>query len=178
MFTNWITISFRNFYKFRFYTLINVAGLTIGITVCLVILLFIKFELSYDRFNTKAERIVRVDWDLQLAGTRTYNAAVTPPMAEVFVRDFPEVEAATRLRYLGSFQFKRDIESTVEWRVVFADNDLFSIFSISFFQGKPATALKHPHPLVITEKSAEQFFSNENALGKTLLKDNTNTQTV
>ena len=172
MFTNWIIIAFRNFYKFRFYTLINVAGLTIGITVCLVILLFIKFELSYDRFNTKADRIVRVDWDLQLGGTRTYNAAVTPPMAEVFVRDFPEVEAATRLRYLGSFQFKREIENTVEWRVVYADNDLFSIFTIPFLQGDPATALKHPHTMVITEKCAEQFFPNENALGKTLLKDN------
>ena len=172
MFTNWITIAFRNFYKFRFYTLINVAGLTIGITVCLVILLFIKFELSYDRFNTKADRIVRVDWDLQLDGTRTYNAAVTPPMAEVFVHDFPEVEAAARLRYLGSFQFKREIENTVEWRVVYADNDLFSIFTIPFIQGNPATALKHPHSMVITEKCAEQFFPNENALGKTLLKDN------
>src|SRR5688572_6973793 len=178
MFTNWITISFRNFYKFRFYTLINVAGLTIGITVCLVILLFIKFELSYDRFNTKAERIVRVDWDLQLAGTRTYNAAVTPPMAEVFVRDFPEVEAAARLRYLGSFQFKREIENTVEWRVVYADNDLFSIFTIPFIQGNPATALKHPHSMVITEKCAEQFFPKENALGKTLLKDNQTLYTI
>ncbi len=172
MFANWITIAFRNFYKFRFYTLINVAGLTIGITVCLVILLFIKFELSYDRFNTKADRIVRVDWDLQLGGTRTYNAAVTPPMAEVLVRDFPEVEAAARLRYLGSFQFKREIENTVEWRVVYADNDLFSIFTIPFIQGSPATALKHPHSMVITEKCAEQFFPNENALGKTLMKDN------
>lgn len=178
MFTNWITIAFRNFYKFRFYTLINVAGLTIGITVCLVILLFIKFELSYDRFNTKADRIVRVDWDLQLGGTRTYNAAVTPPMAEVFVRDFPEVEAAARLRYLGSFQFKREIESTVEWRVVYADNDLFSIFTIPFIHGNPATALKHPHSMVITEKCAEQFFPNENALGKTLLKDNQTLYTI
>jgi putative ABC transport system permease protein len=178
MFTNWITIAFRNFYKFRFYTLINVAGLTIGITVCLVILLFIKFELSYDRFNTKADRIVRVDWDLQLGGTRTYNAAVTPPMAEVFVHDFPEVEAAARLRYLGSFQFKREIESTVEWRVVYADNDLFSIFTIPFIQGNPATALKHPHSMVITEKCAEQFFPNENALGKTLLKDNQTLYTI
>lgn len=178
MFTNWITIAFRNFYKFRFYTLINVAGLTIGITVCLVILLFIKFELSYDRFNTKADRIVRVDWDLQLSGTRTYNAAVTPPMAEVFVRDFPEVEAAARLRYLGSFQFKREIESTVEWRVVYADNDLFNIFTIPFIHGNPATALKHPHSMVITEKCAEQFFPNENALGKTLLKDNQTLYTI
>ena len=64
MLRNYITIAFRNFYKFRFYTLINVVGLTIGITACLVILLFVRFELSYDRFHVNADRIVRVDWDL------------------------------------------------------------------------------------------------------------------
>jgi putative ABC transport system permease protein len=172
MIRNYITIAFRNFYKFRFYSLINVIGLTIGITACLVIVLFVRFELSYDRFNTKADRIVRVDWDLQLGDTRTYNAAVTPPMAETFVRDFPEVEAAARFRYAGSFQFKREIENTVEWRVVYSDNDIFNIFTIPFVQGDPKTALKEPHAMVITEKCAEQFFPNENALGKTLIKDN------
>lgn len=172
MLRNYITIAIRNFYKFRFYSLINVAGLTIGITACLVILLFVRFELSYDRFNEHADRIVRVDWDLQLGETRTYNAAVTPPMAEVLVHDFPEVEAAARFRYMGSFQFKREIENTVEWRVVYADNDVFKIFTIPFMLGDPATALKDPHSMVITEKCAEQFFPNENALGKTLMKDN------
>jgi putative ABC transport system permease protein len=172
MLKNFLIIAFRNLYKFRFYSLINVIGLTIGITVCLVILLFIRFELSYDRFNTNADRIVRVDWDLQMAGVRTYNAAVTPPMAEVFVSDLPEVEAAARFRYMGSFQFKRDIENTVESRVVFADNDVFNIFTIPFVHGDPATALKEPYSMVITERCAEQFFPNENALGKTLIKDN------
>src|SRR5688572_11591412 len=156
MLKNFVVIAFRNFYKFRFYSLINVIGLTIGITACLVILLFIRFEISYDRFNTNADRIVRIDWDLQMAGVRTYNAAVTPPMAEVFVRDFPEVEAATRFRYMGSFQFKRDIENTVESRVVFADNDVFTIFTIPFIHGDPATALKDPYSMVITERCAEQ----------------------
>jgi len=172
MLSNYITIALRNFYKFRFYTLINVIGLTIGITACLVILLYVKFELSYDRFNKNADRIVRVDWDLQLGDIRTYNAAVTPPMAEVLVRDFPEVEAATRFRYMGSFQFKRDIENTVEWRVVYADNDMFKIFTIPFIAGDPKTALKDPHSMVITKKCAEQFFPNEDPLGKTLIKDN------
>jgi putative ABC transport system permease protein len=178
MLRNFITIAVRNFKKYQFYTFINILGLTIGITVCLIILLFVRFELSYDRFNLKADRIVRVDWDLQLGETRTYNAAVTPPMAEVLVRDFPEVEAATRFRYVGSFQFKRDIENTVEWRVVYADNDLFNIFTIPFVHGDPATALKDPHSMVITEKCAEQFFPNENALGKTLMKDNQTLYTI
>lgn len=172
MLRNFITIAFRNFYKFQFYTLINILGLTIGITACLIIFLFVRFELSYDRFNEKADRIVRIDWDLQLGDTRTHNAAVTPPMAEVLVRDFPEVEMAARFRYSGSSQFKKDIENIVEWRVVYADNNVFSIFTIPFVEGNSATALKEPHSMVITEKCAQQFFPNENALGKTLIKDN------
>lgn len=172
MLRNYLTTAFRNFYKFRFYTIINVVGLTIGITACLVILLFVRFELSYDKFNDNADRIVRVDWDLQMQGVRTCRAAVTPPMAEVLVHDFPEVEAATRFRDFGSFQFKRDIENTVEWRVVYADNDLFKIFTIPFIEGDPTTALKEPYSMVITEKCAAQFFPNESALGKTLMKDN------
>ncbi|MBL7857411.1 MAG: ABC transporter permease [Cyclobacteriaceae bacterium] len=178
MLRNFITIALRNFLKFRFYTLINILGLTIGITVCLIILLFIRFELSYDRYNANADRIVRIDWDLKMGETRTYNAAVTPPMAEVFVRDLPEVEAAARFRYMGSFQFKRDVENTVEWRVVYADNDVFKIFTIPFIQGNPATALKEPNSMVITEQCAAQFFPNENALGKTLMKDNETLYTI
>lgn len=178
MFGNYLITALRNFYKFRFYTLINVVGLTIGITVCLIILLFVRFELSYDRFNVNADRIVRIDWDLQMGETRTYNAAVTPPMAEVFVRDFPEVEAAARFRYSGSFQFKRDVENIVEWRVVYSDNDVFNIFTIPFIYGDPSTALKDPYSMVITEKCAEQFFPGENALGKTLLKDNQTLYTI
>ncbi len=172
MFRNFITIAFRNFYKTKFYTLINVFGLTVGITACLIIFLYVRFELSYDKFNVNADRIVRVDWDLNMGGTRTYNAAVTPPMAEVLVRDFPEVEAAARMRYNGSYQFRRDAENVLEWRVVYADNDLFNIFTIPFLKGDPATALKEPWTMVITEKCAEQFFPNEDPLGKTLLQDN------
>jgi putative ABC transport system permease protein len=178
MLGNFFTTALRNFYKFRFYTLINILGLTIGITACLVILLFVKFELSYDRFHENAERIVRVDWDLQMGDVRTYNAAVTPPMAEVFVHDYPEVEAAARFRYSGSFQFKRDIENMVEWRVVYADNDIFNIFTIPFIAGDPRTALTDPHSMVITRKCAEQFFPDEEALGKTLIKDNETVYTV
>jgi putative ABC transport system permease protein len=172
MFVNYLLVALRNFYKFRFYTLVNILGLTIGLTVCLVILLFVRFELSYDQHHQHAQRIFRVDWDLQMGDVRTHNAAVTPPMAEVLVRDYPEVEAAARMRYNGSYQFKKDVENIVEWRVIYADNSLFDVFTFHFLQGDPRTALKHPQTMVITESCAQQFFPNEAALGKTLIKDN------
>jgi putative ABC transport system permease protein len=172
MLRNYITIAIRNLNKYRFYTLVNVFGLTVGITACLIILLFVRFELSYDRFHEHADRIFRVDWELSFGESSAYNAAVTPPMAEAIVRDYPEVEAAARFRYNGSSQFKRNAENIVESRVVYADNDMFKVFTIPFIGGNPQYALKEPHSMVITESCATQFFPNENALGKTLIKDN------
>ncbi len=173
MIQNLITVALRNLKKYRFYTFINVLGLTIGITACLVIFLFIRFELSFDRHNTNADRIVRIDWEVRLGEAHTYNAAVTPPMAEAFVREFPEVEAAARLRFSGSYQFKVATENQIEPAVIFADNDLFKIFTFEFTAGDPTTALLDPHSMVISESCAARFFPNENPLGKTLIKDNT-----
>jgi putative ABC transport system permease protein len=172
MIRNYFIVAIRNLLKYRFYSLINIFGLTVGIASVMVILLFVNFELSYDTYNKNADRIYRVDWELYLNGNHTHKAAVTPPMAEVLVKDFPEVEAATRFRNMGAFLFKRDVENTVEWRVIYTDNDLFNIFTIPFVAGDPATSLKDPYSMVISEKCAAQFFPDEDALGKTLVKDN------
>lgn len=172
MVRNLLTVAVRNLNKYRFYTIINVLGLSIGITACLLIFLFVRFELSYDTFNANADRIVRIDWEVYLNEAHTYNAAVTPPMAEALVREFPEVEAAARLRFMGSFQFKRKNENIVEPAVVYADNSLFRIFSFPFVAGNADQALIHPHSMVITESCATKFFPGESALGKTLIKDN------
>lgn len=173
MLKNYFIIALRNLNKYRFYSIINIFGLTVGITACLVILLFVRFELSYDKFNVNADRIFRVDWEVAFGETYSYKAAVTPPMAEVLVSDYPEVIAATRFRYQGASHYKREEgENAVEWRMVYADNDLFKIFTIPFIDGDPATALKDPYSMVISEKCAAQFFPDEDALGKILIKDN------
>lgn len=172
MFRLSLALAIRNLTKRSFYTLINVFGLTIGLTACLVIMVYVVAELSYDKFNTNADRIVRVDWDLRFGENTAYNAAVTPPMAAVLSRDYPEVEAAARLRYMGSFQFSHEEYSATEWRVVYADNDLFKIFTLPFVAGDAASALTDPNSIVITRSCAEQFFPGADALGKILLKDN------
>ena len=178
MIRNFFLIAFRNLKKYRFYSVINILGLTVGIAACLLILLYVRFELSYDKHNEHADRIYRVDWELLLKGNYTYKAAVTPPMAEALVKDYPEVEAATRFRYMGAFHFKREVENTVEWRVVYSDNELFKIFTIPFIAGDPTNALKDPYSMVISEKCAAQFFPGEDALGKTLIKDNKDLYTI
>ena len=167
-----VLIAFRNLNRFRFYTLINVIGLTLGITIFLVILFYVRYEYSFDRFNENADRIYRVDWNLSFGENSSHNAAVTPPMADVLVRDFPEIEAAVRFRSVGSFQFKARTENIVEWRVIYADNYLFKIFTISFLSGDSRTALTEPNTVVLTKSAADQFFPDENAVGKMLIQNN------
>ncbi|MBS1543449.1 MAG: ABC transporter permease [Bacteroidetes bacterium] len=178
MIRNYFTIAVRHLNKNRFYTLINIIGLTTGITACLVIFLFIRNELSYDRFHKNADRIVRLDWEVLFEKTHTYNAAVTPPMAEVIVKEYPEVEAAARFRDLGSFHFRKDAENLVEAHSVYADNGIFRVFTFHFVEGSPEEALTHPNTMVVTESCAARYFPNESALGKTLLKDNSTLYTI
>ncbi|MGK7396200.1 MAG: ABC transporter permease [Candidatus Cyclobacteriaceae bacterium M3_2C_046] len=178
MLKNYLTIAFRNLNKFRFYSLINIFGLALGIAAALVIFLYVQFELSFDRHHANSDRIYRVDWELKFGDNYTYNAAVTPPMAEVLVRDYPEVETAARLQYSGSFYFKPEQENFKEWQVVYADNSLFHIFTIPFIAGDPATALIEPYSMVISESCAARFFPDQDALGKTIIKDNQDAYTV
>jgi putative ABC transport system permease protein len=178
MLRNYFTIALRQLRKHRFYTLVNVFGLTIGITACLIIFLYVRFELSYDRFHENADRIVRVDWEVFFGETLTYNAAVTPPMAEVMARDYPEVEAAVRLYYIGSARFRKNAENVVEPKVVYADNDVFRVFTLPFIAGNPNVALKDPQSMVVSETFAAKFFPGESALNKTLVKDNKTLYTI
>lgn len=178
MIRNYFTIALRQLRKNRFYTIINVFGLMIGITACLIIFLYVRFELSYDRFHENADRIVRVDWEVFFGETLTRNAAVTPPMAEVMARDYPEVEAAVRLYYIGSARFRRNADNVVEPRVVYADDNVFRVFTFPFVTGNPDVALKGPHSMVVSETFAAKFFPGENALNKTLVKDNNTLYTI
>jgi putative ABC transport system permease protein len=178
MIRSYLTIALRHLSKDRFYSLINVGGLTLGIAACLVIFLFVRFELSYDRYHTNADRIFRIDWELQLGNVNTHNAAVTPPMAEALVRDFPEVEVAARMRFLGSRSFRRDGDTVIERDVVYADNDLFRIFTFQFVAGNAANALTEPHTMVISESCAARYFPGESPIGKTLLSDNKTLYTI
>lgn len=178
MLINFFAVAIRNLKKYRLFTLINVFGLAVGITACLVILLYVRYELSFDKFNTNVDRIYRVDWNLLFGENTSHRAAVTPPMAEVLVHDYPEIETAARFRFMGSFQFKRETDNITESRVVYADNEIFTIFTLPFVTGDPASALTEPNTMVITQKCAQQFFPGQNALGQTLLVDNKTLYTV
>ena len=166
MIKNFITIAFRNLLKQRFYTLINVLGLSIGIACFVMITLYVTDELSYDRFHPHAENTYRVGLRGKLSGQEINVAVTCPPMAFTLVEEFPEVKDATRLYNLESEVTRYEDVVYTETEVFFADSNFFRVFGYELLEGDPATALKEPNTLVLTEGTAKKYFGNEPALGK------------
>jgi putative ABC transport system permease protein len=179
MFRNYLKTAFRNLLKNKFYTSINIIGLAAGLATCLLILLYVLDELSYDRYNANADRIYRVNNEIKF-GDNYFDLAQGPaPMGVTMVREFPQVEQYTRIRWYGSFLVKKGNENIQEGRVGYADSTLFDVFTFPMLAGNPKTALKEYHSLVITEKIAKKYFPRDaennisNIVGKTMLINDT-----
>ncbi len=171
MLKNYITITLRNIKKYKGYSFINIAGLAVGLAVCMLIMLFVQDELSYDRFHEKSDRIFRVCLDAKVGEIEAVAASSSAPLAETLMRDFPEVESAVRLRNYGFpvFYYKDKVFS--EEKVIWADSAVFDVFTIPFLKGDPKTALTKPNGLVITETMAKKYFGNEDPMGKVINSD-------
>jgi putative ABC transport system permease protein len=173
MFKNYFKIAFRNLVKNKFYTSINIIGLAVGIATCLLILLYVLDELSYDRYNVKANRIYRVNNEVKFGGNY-FDLAQTPPlMGPAMVKEFPQVEQYTRIRWYGSFLVKKGNENLQEVRVAYGDSTLFDVFTLPMLAGDPKTALKEPHSLVITETIAKKYFNGVDVVGKNMIINDT-----
>jgi putative ABC transport system permease protein len=172
MLKNFLTIALRNLRKQSFYTIINVAGLSMGVAVCFIILLFVFNEASYDRHFANADRIYRIHSEINFGGNH-WNMTLAPaPLAAKLASDYPEVEAAIRFRQRGSYLVKRTTENIKEDNVIWTDKDFFKIFNVPLVAGDPSKALAEPNSIAISEKVAEKLFPNENAIGQTLILDN------
>lgn len=178
MLKNYFIIAFRNLRKHRFYSFINVAGLSVGISICLVILLFVLNEFRYDRHHEKADRIYRIHSDIHFGGNHFDMTYAPAPMSATLVSDFPEVEASVRFRERGSYLIKRETENIKENNVIWTDKDFFKIFTVPVIAGNPETALAEPNSIAISKKIADKFFPNEEALGQTLILDNRYTMKI
>ncbi len=174
MLKNYIKSAVRNLSKRKGYSLINIAGLAIGMASCLLILMFVNDELSYDAFNEKADRIYRVAGSFFYGGRNLDIAVAPPPMAQALIDDFPEVEDAVRFRQRGRFIFRYGDNSYREMRVCYVDPAFFDIFSIPLVKGNPDTALNDPNTLILSRNTAQKYFGDEDPIGKTLrLNDRT-----
>lgn len=172
MFRNYLTVGIRNLLRHKGYSSINVLGLAIGIACCILILLYVQDELSYDRYHEKSDRIYRLAESATIAG-RPIEAAVTPPpWAPVMAEEFPEIEQITRLKPPGSRWLIRYEENRFYERYfVFADSSVFDIFTIPLVQGNAKTALAEPGAVVLSESMADKYFGDENPVGKVITGD-------
>ena len=173
MFKNYLKTAVRNLIKNKFYSSINIVGLAAGLATCLLIFLYVLDELSYDKYNVNANRIYRVNNEVKF-GDNHFDLASTPALLGItMVREFPQVQQYTRLRWYGGFLVKKGNENIQESRVGWADSTLFDVFSLEVLAGNPTTALKEPHSLVITEKVSKKYFGTADAVGQTMLINDT-----
>jgi putative ABC transport system permease protein len=172
LFSNYIKIGLRKIKRQKLYSLINIAGLSVGLACCAVIILYVTNELSYDAFHKDADRIYRVATHrINVVGESRFS--ITPgPLGPELKASYPQVEQAIRVvppyenasHVLVVQEEKRFFEN----RVWFADKDIFQFFHIPFLQGNPRTALVNPNTVVITEAMAKKYFGEEPPLGRTL----------
>lgn len=168
MFINYFKIAYRNLMKHRSFSFINTAGLSIGISVCFIIMLYVQDELSFDRFNKKADRIVRVVFKANINGGKIFEANVMPPVASAMKSDYPEVKDATRLHVAGTPKIVYKDKTFKNDELAFVDPNFFMIFTLPLLEGNAATALQQPNSIIISKEISKKYFGNEDPLGKTL----------
>lgn len=169
MIKNYLLTGLRNIYKNKTVSFINIFGLAVGISSCILIFLYVSNELSYDRHHTKADRIYRITSIMNLSGqddNLSYSSYMLTPTLKT---DYPEVEEAVRLSPLPKQTLWYGDKVFQVERIYFTDPEFFKIFDYEFLQGNPATALQEPQTIVITDELARTFFgTTEGVLGKML----------
>jgi len=174
MIRNYFKIAWRNLLKYKIISFINLFGLVVGLTCCLLITTYILNEMSYDRYNTNAENIYRVTRSFNNAeGVVSLNlATISPPFGYYFPTDFPEIKKMTRLLDAGTTPFRYNDKILNEGKVFFADEKLFDVFSIKVVKGNPKTALEDPFTVMMSEEAAKKYFSTEDPMNKVLKVNN------
>ena len=166
MFWNYLKVAWRNLLRHPLYAAINVVGLAVGLACCLLVLMLVLDEVSYDRFHEKADRIYRVLWDGQF-GDNAWTTPLSPvPVAEA-LSSFPDVERTVRMR-----RERRTLRAgqtrTNESGFFYVETGFFDVFTVRFLAGDRVTALRDPDSVVITEQTARRYFRGQDPLGQPL----------
>jgi putative ABC transport system permease protein len=177
MIKNYFKIAFRNLWRHKGFSLINIVGLAVGMTACLLIFLYVSFELSYDTFHDKADQIYRVVTDVKTP-TELINSGITSaPMGPNLKNEFPEIVQQTRI-VGGSAVLQKGEKKFQENGLLYADSTFFSVFSFQLVQGDAHTALVAPFSVVLSQTAAAKYFGEGNAVGQSLKVDGKEMATV
>ncbi|BAV06002.1 putative ABC transport system permease protein [Filimonas lacunae] len=181
MLRHYFQIAWRNIRKRKFFSLLNVTGLAIGMVCCLLITLYLHNELSYDQYHTKHDRIYRLVHAYPGADQRSAQAVLTPkdyqvwgcaPAGPALQANFPGIEKVVRFTSPSSWLLQYGEQRIQQDNMVFMDSTAFDVFSWEWLYGNRHTALVAPGSIVLTQSVAKKFFGNTDPVGKTLLADN------
>jgi putative ABC transport system permease protein len=177
MLKNYLTIAIRNLLRHKAFSIVNILGLAVGLTACLLIALYVENELGYDNFHEKGNRIVRVVMQYGTGNEVGQTGVTGTKVALAFKRNFPEVEAGVRM-----FATERVVKSGeklfTENNFYYADSSFFDIFSFKLLIGNTKKVLEDPNMVVITESTAKKYFGNENPIGKLIRVNDTKDFTI
>jgi len=172
MFRNHLLIAWRNLIRYKYYSLINIAGLAIGLAACWLLLLYVQRETSYDNFYSQGDRIYRVVNRTTGEGSDLNLAITAPPFAAALKKDYPEIAQTTRIDPEGGAALKYGEKKLEVGDMLFVDSTFFNIFDFPFVAGDAVSALAQPNSLVVTRSLAEKLLGNAgDAVGKTVLTD-------
>lgn len=173
MIRNYLKTAYRSLLKNRSFTAINVLGLALGLATCLLIVFYVFDELGYDKYNKKIDRIYRVNNDIKFGGNDNSYAQTPAPAAAALKATFPEIEQTVRFRRKYGFEVKKGNQNIAEDKMIYTDPSIFDVFTLDMIDGNPATALKDPHSVVITDEMAQKYFGRTNVAGQTLTFNDT-----
>jgi len=175
MLRNYLKIAFRNLSKYRFISFINIFGLAVGLTCCLLILCYILNETSYDRYHKNARNTYRVERTFLNPETKMLSlqlGTISPPFGPLLVNDFKEIQIMTRFLQSSNTTFKYGDKIFTEPNVYFADEHFFDVFTANVTRGNPHKALEDPYSVMLTESVAQKYFGDEDPLNKMVRLDN------
>lgn len=176
MIKNYLKIGWRNVLNQKQFSGINIIGLTVGITACLLILIYVHNELSYDSYHKKLDRLYRVVHaygESEPPAAESYQVWGSAPPGPAMMEKFPEVENFCRFTSPSIFLLENDHKKFQEDNILFADSSTFQMFSWRILAGDPETMLTAPNSIVLTESMANKYFGTNDAVGKTLVADHT-----
>jgi putative ABC transport system permease protein len=172
MFKNYVIVTMRNIKRQKAYAFISIAGFAVGLATCVLILLYVIHELSYDKFHANSNRIYRVGVEGNLSGNYVKYPLSNLGTGPTMLKDFPEVESFTRIYPLDRMPVEYNKISFYEERMFYVDDSFFEVFSFSLIQGNPESALVAPYCIVLTQDMARKYFGDESAIGRQLKLNN------
>ena len=175
MFKNYLKIAFRNILKNKFYSFLNILGLSIGITSAVLIIIYVQDELSYDNFHTNVENKYVIGLEGKIGSQEIIGIFTPPILAGTIMEEIPGIVRTTRTNSVGDIVFRYNENAFTEKNVFWADSNFYDFFGFQLLEGDPETVLRGPNKAVLTQSAVRKYFGNENPIGKTILVGNDQT---